>query len=78
MLNEAFPGFKVPVSSEQMGDFIANFYLQGAQYFNGQVIPVSIGSHVLLNIKLDCIFAHYFIVLLTLNSVVLKSRSSAG
>ena len=44
MLNEAFPGFKAPVSSEQMGDFIANFYLQGAQYFNGQVIPVSIGS----------------------------------
>ena len=42
MLNEAFPGFKAPVSSKQMGDFIANFYLQGAQYFNGQVIPVSI------------------------------------
>ena len=44
MLNEAFPGFKAPVSSAEMGDFIVNFYFQGSQYFNGQVIPVSIGS----------------------------------
>lgn len=42
MLEEAFPGFKAPVSPEQMGGFVARFFLNEAQFFNGQVIPVTL------------------------------------
>jgi len=41
MLEQAFPGFEAPVSPEQMGSFIADFALNGHQYFNGQVLPVA-------------------------------------
>jgi len=41
MLEQAFPGFKAPVSPEQMGSYIADFALNGHQYFNGQVLPVT-------------------------------------
>jgi len=41
MLEQAFPGFKAPVSPEQMGSYIADFALNGHQYFNGQVLPVA-------------------------------------
>tara|TARA_B100002052_G_scaffold298678_2_gene332976 strand:+ start:2072 stop:2782 length:711 start_codon:yes stop_codon:yes gene_type:complete len=44
MLNEAFPGYKAPVSASEMAGFIVDFYVQGSKYFNGQVIPVSIGT----------------------------------
>lgn len=44
MLNEAFPGINAPVSAEEMGDYIADFALNGSQYYNGQVLPVTIGS----------------------------------
>lgn len=41
MLEQAFPGLKAPVSPEQMGSYIADFALNGHQYFNGQVLPVA-------------------------------------
>ena len=41
MLEEAFPGLKAPISSEEIADFILDFSLQGQKYFNGKIIPVS-------------------------------------
>lgn len=44
MLAEAFPGYKAPVTSKQMGGFIANFAINGRSFFNGKIIPVSIST----------------------------------
>ncbi len=41
MLAEAFPGFEPPMHSDQMAKFIVNFALNGWQFFNGKVLPVS-------------------------------------
>jgi NAD(P)-dependent dehydrogenase (short-subunit alcohol dehydrogenase family) len=41
MLEAAFPGIKAPVSASQMGAYIARFVLEGHQFFNGKVLPVS-------------------------------------
>jgi short-subunit dehydrogenase len=44
MLAEAFPNFKAPVNAEQMGEFIANFAINGKSFFNGKIIPVSLAT----------------------------------
>ena len=44
MLDEAFPGFNAPVSSEEMGTYIADFALAGSKFYNGQVLPVTLGN----------------------------------
>ncbi len=44
MLEEAFPGYKAPVSASEMADFIAHFALNAHQYINGKVIPVSLNT----------------------------------
>jgi 3-oxoacyl-[acyl-carrier protein] reductase len=44
MLNEAFPGYKAPLSASQMAEFIADFSLKGHHYMNGKIIPVSIST----------------------------------
>ncbi len=44
MLSEAFPGYKAPLSAEQMAGFIADFCLNGNKYFNGKVLPVSLST----------------------------------
>lgn len=41
MLEAAFPGFKAPVSAEQMGRYIMDFALNAHRYFNGKVLEVS-------------------------------------
>ena len=41
MLEEAFPGLKAPISSEEIADFILDFSLEGQKYFNGKILPVS-------------------------------------
>jgi short-subunit dehydrogenase len=41
MLNNAFPGFKAPVTAGQMADFVLGFALNGFHFFNGKVLPVS-------------------------------------
>ncbi len=41
MLEQAFPGFKAPLSADQMADFVLDFSLNGHKYFNGKVLPVS-------------------------------------
>lgn len=41
MLGEAFPGLKAPLEPGEMASFIKWFVLEGGQFFNGKVIPVS-------------------------------------
>lgn len=44
MLNEAFPGYKAPLSADKMAAFIADFSLNAHQYMNGKIIPVSLST----------------------------------
>ena len=41
MLEEAFPGYKASVSSEEMADYIYNFALTGNKFYNGKILQVS-------------------------------------
>ena len=41
MLEEAFPGFKAPVSAKEMAEYIFNFSLTGNTFYNGKVLQVS-------------------------------------
>ncbi|MBT8271571.1 MAG: SDR family oxidoreductase [Flavobacteriaceae bacterium] len=41
MLEEAFPGYKAPVTAEEMARYIANFALSGQRLFNGKLLQVS-------------------------------------
>jgi NAD(P)-dependent dehydrogenase (short-subunit alcohol dehydrogenase family) len=41
MLAEAFPGYQAPISADGMANYIADFTLNGNNYFNGKVIQVS-------------------------------------
>ncbi len=41
MLAEAFPGFKAPVTAQEMAAYIYNFAITGYKYFNGKVLQVS-------------------------------------
>jgi 3-oxoacyl-[acyl-carrier protein] reductase len=41
MLEEAFPGYKAPLSAVEMADYIYNFSLTGNKFYNGKVLQVS-------------------------------------
>ena len=41
MLEEAFPGFKAPISAEGMAQYIMDFSLTGNKYYNGKIMEVS-------------------------------------
>lgn len=41
MLEEAFPGYKAPVSAREMADYIYNFSLTGNKFYNGKILQVS-------------------------------------
>ena len=41
MLEEAFPGYKAPLSALEMAVYIKDFALTGQQFYNGKVLPVS-------------------------------------
>lgn len=41
MLEEAFPGYKAPVSAVEMAEYIYNFSLTGNKYYNGKILEVS-------------------------------------
>ena len=41
MLDEAFPGYKAPISSVEVSKFIYDFAISGYKFFNGKTIPVS-------------------------------------
>jgi short-subunit dehydrogenase len=44
MLNEAFPGYKAPLTADKMATFIVDFSLNAHQYMNGKIIPVSLST----------------------------------
>lgn len=44
MLEEAFPGFNASVSPLQMGNYIADFALNGSSFYNGKVLPVALDN----------------------------------
>lgn len=44
MLSEAFPGYKAPVTPEQMAAFIGTFTLEQHHIFNGKVLPVALSN----------------------------------
>lgn len=44
MLEKAFPGIEAPVSPNEMGDYIADFALNGSKFYNGRILPVALGN----------------------------------
>ncbi len=44
MLAEAFPGYKAPVSADEMAEFISDFSINANKWINGKVIPVSLST----------------------------------
>jgi len=42
MLKTALPGIKAPLTSLEMGEYIACFLLEGHRYYNGQILPVTL------------------------------------
>ena len=41
MLEEAFPGYKAPLTAKEMAHYMKDFALTGHQYYNGKVLQVS-------------------------------------
>jgi 3-oxoacyl-[acyl-carrier protein] reductase len=41
MLEEAFPGYKAPLTAHEMGQYIFDFALTAHRYYNGKVLQVS-------------------------------------
>ncbi|MGK0385710.1 MAG: 3-oxoacyl-[acyl-carrier protein] reductase [Patiriisocius sp.] len=41
MLEEAFPGYKAPVTAKEMAQYIIDFSLTGHKFFNGKILEVS-------------------------------------
>ena len=44
MFTAAFPGLKAPNTTEQIAAFISDFALNGHNFFNGKILPVSIST----------------------------------
>lgn len=44
MLAKAFSGYKAPLSAEEMGEFVADFAINGHRFFNGKILPVSVST----------------------------------
>ena len=42
MLEEAFPGIEAPIEAEEMGEYIADFALNGSTFYNGKILPVAL------------------------------------
>lgn len=42
MLNKAFPDYKAQLAPGQIANYIVDFSLNGQNYFNGKIIPVSV------------------------------------
>lgn len=41
MLEEAFPGYKAPITAGEMAEYIVQFSLTGHQFYNGKLLQVS-------------------------------------
>jgi len=44
MLAQVFPGFKAPLTSSEMGEYVSWFAVNGHKYFNGKVLPVAVST----------------------------------
>lgn len=44
MLSQAFPGYIAPLTSVEMGEYVAWFAVNGHKYFNGKVLPVAVST----------------------------------
>ncbi len=44
MLQEAFPGYKPPMTAAKMAAFIEEFASTGHKYFNGKILPVNLSN----------------------------------
>ena len=44
MFENAFPGFKAPLTPAEMAEFISYFAVSGNKYFNGKVLPVAVNN----------------------------------
>lgn len=44
MLNNAFPGYKAPVSPEDMAEYISEFALNAHRFINGKVLPIALNN----------------------------------
>ena len=44
MLENAFPGYKAPVSAAEMAEYVLDFASKGHKFYNGQILPVAIGN----------------------------------
>jgi 3-oxoacyl-[acyl-carrier protein] reductase len=44
MLEEAFPGFKAPITPEEAAKFVADFALRGNDYFNGKILQMALST----------------------------------
>ena len=44
MFNRAFPGFDAATQPEEMGTYIADFALNGLNFYNGKVLPVALND----------------------------------
>ncbi|ADQ16036.1 SDR family oxidoreductase [Leadbetterella byssophila] len=42
MLEEAFPGYTSPVMAFEMGEYVADFALNGSRFYNGKVLTVAL------------------------------------
>ncbi len=42
MLEKAFPGYQSPVMAFEMGEYIAEFAINGNKFFNGKILPVAL------------------------------------
>lgn len=44
MLEEAFPGYKAPITADQISEFVCWFLLNGHLFFKGKILPVSMSN----------------------------------
>lgn len=44
MLEEAFPGLTASHTAEEMGNYIADFVLNGHRFYNGKILPVALSD----------------------------------
>jgi 3-oxoacyl-[acyl-carrier protein] reductase len=44
MLAAAFPGYQAPLTSSEMGEYVAWFAINGRKYFNGKTLPVTVST----------------------------------
>lgn len=44
MLESAFPGYKAPITPEEMADYFYDFGTKGIKFYNGKVLPVSVST----------------------------------